>query len=63
MDSINLLGSEDVQRAALNISGAAEVMSRAAGNLELVLQRQQMFMDDWLMRLEDILKPQESNDA
>lgn len=63
MESINLLGSEEVQSAANTIMSAAQEMSRAAGCLDYALLQQRQFMDDWLMRLEDIMKPQEDPDV
>jgi hypothetical protein len=50
MESIVLIGAEDVSRAGHNMQSAAEQMSRAVGNLSEVLERHQRFMDDWLDR-------------
>lgn len=53
-----LLGAEDVSRAGRNMITAAEEMKRAAAALEDSLFRQRQFMDDWLCRLEAILRPE-----
>jgi len=53
---ITLLGTEDVQRAARNIQDAATDISNAVANFEDSLNRQRIFLDEWLGRLEDIMK-------
>ena len=55
-DYITLLGAEDVQRAGNNISTAAETMSRAAASIEDSLFRHRQFLDDFLLRVENIIK-------
>lgn len=55
MDSIHLIGAEDVQRAGHHISVAAEQMGRAAGNIDESLERHRRFLDDWLQRFEQVL--------
>ena len=55
-DYITLMGAEDVRRAAHTIAEAADTMNRASGNLDEVLHRQRLFMDDWLNRLEAVLQ-------
>jgi hypothetical protein len=55
VDSIYLHGSEDVSRAASSMSRAADEMQRAASNMAEVLERQQRFLDDWLMRFDAAL--------
>jgi hypothetical protein len=55
MEFVHLIGSEQVQNAAQSIRQAAESMSQAAGSIDESLRRHQMFMDDWLCRLEQVL--------
>ena len=57
-DYITLLGAEDVSRAGHNMQGAAERMSSVVSNLEGVLERHERWMDDWLMRLEQVFDKQ-----
>jgi len=53
---ITLLGSEQVQTAASQMTRAAEQMSSAASSIESSLVAHQRFLDDWLYRLEDVMK-------
>jgi hypothetical protein len=55
VESIYLMGSEDVQRAASRIASAAEEMQRAGSNMAGAFEQHQRFMDDWLSRLEAAL--------
>ncbi len=55
VEYITLLGAEDVQRAGASMRNAAESMQSAAGSLEDSLLRHRLFMDDWLMRLEEAI--------
>ena len=57
METIYLVGAEEVTRAGQNIRGAAEEISRAlsANNLEWVLEKNQRHMDNWLTRFEDVV--------
>lgn len=52
MDSINLLGAEDVRRAGAAMGGAAETMVQASRNMDGSLERFQRWADDWLARFE-----------
>lgn len=54
-DYITLLGAEKVASAASQIASAADSMRKSVGNLDDVLLRHRMFMDDWLQRLEATL--------
>jgi len=56
MDFINLLGADDVKSAGYAMKDATEDMNRAASYIAESLDRQRLFLDDWLMRLENILK-------
>lgn len=51
-DYITLLGAEEVARASHRMQSAAEQMSRAAGNMDEVLERHRRWQDDWLQRFE-----------
>lgn len=55
-DFINLLGADDVRAAGSKIQGAASDMNRAAGSIEDSLHRHRLFLDDFLARLECMLK-------
>ena len=52
---IHLIGAEDVRTAGCTMQSAANDMNRAASNVEDSLERQRRFMDDWLMRLEEVV--------
>lgn len=52
VDSIILVGADDVRSAGSRMSSAADEMNRAATNIEGALIRHQQFLDDWLCRLE-----------
>ena len=54
-DYITLLGTDDVYRAGSMMQSAATDMKNAAAWTEESLQRHRLFMDDWLMRFEEIL--------
>ena len=54
-EHIRLIGAEDVQRAGLNMAGAAQDMARAAALIDETLERHRLFMDDWLARLAAVL--------
>lgn len=54
-DYITLLGAEQVQSAANTMRSAADTMGCAANNMSDVLDRNQRFMDDWLLRFETVL--------
>lgn len=53
---ITLLGAEDVGRAGSTIASAAGTIRQAANSMEDSLYRQRLFMDEWLFRLEEVLK-------
>ena len=57
-DRITLMGSEQIQSAGYAMRQAAEQMNHAAGNLDAALQRHERFMDDWLLRLQNLLESQ-----
>jgi hypothetical protein len=56
MDFVSLLGSEDVARAGYAMRDAADSINRAASNFQATLEQHQRFMEDWLQRLEQILR-------
>lgn len=55
MEHIYLQGSEQVQEAGRSIRSASEEMKQAALNIDGALERHQRFLDDWLLRLEQVL--------
>ena len=57
-DRITLMGSEQIQSAGYAMRQAAEQMNRAAGDFDAALQRHERFMDDWLLRLQNLLESQ-----
>lgn len=52
METMVLMGSEDVSRAAGQMREAASEMNRAAGSIEFALRQHENFMNDWLSRFE-----------
>lgn len=60
-DYINLLGAEEVSRAANRMQAAADTMGAAACNLADILERHQRFLDDWLIRLDGTLQDRTSD--
>lgn len=52
---ITLLGAEQVKNAASQMEHAAQAMRNAASEFDSALERHRRFLDDWLMRLEDVL--------
>ena len=55
MEFVTLLGTEDVARAGSNMCSAASEMSRAVSSMDESLRNHQRFMDDWLVRFEEIM--------
>lgn len=53
---VHLIGSEDVSRAGHNMQHAASEMSPAASSIAHTLEMHQRFMDDWLVRFEEVMK-------
>ncbi len=58
---ITLLGAEDVRSAGSSIREAAESMKQAAASFDDSLFRHRRFLDDWLLRFEEIMKRGENN--
>ncbi len=56
MESVYLVGSEDVQRAASTISSAAEDMRRAAASIEDSLHRHGLALDEHAGRIEEAVR-------
>lgn len=54
MSTVYLQGSEEVSRAAARMKEASSEMKSAADQIDDTLNRQRIWMDDWLRRLEDI---------
>lgn len=53
---VHLIGAEEVGRAAGSMRVASDEMQRAASNIEDALRRHQIFLDDWLARLDATLQ-------
>ena len=47
---MTLLGSEQVQNAAMTMRSAAELMQRAASEMQASVDRQERVLDDFLIR-------------
>lgn len=62
-ESIYLQGSEDVRSAGNTMREAAGAMKEAASSIDWSLQQHRNFMDDWLQRLEFILKESQSKES
>lgn len=56
MDTIYLVGSEDVRHAGHAMQSAAMEFGRQVANLEGALLRHQQFLDDWLSRLQNTIE-------
>lgn len=52
---ITLIGTEEVRRAGGEMGRAAQAMLNAASTFDSALDRHHRFMDDWLLRLEQLL--------
>ena len=55
MNTMHLIGAEQVSNAASTMREAADRMRNAAATFDSSLDTQRRFMDDWLQRLEVIL--------
>lgn len=53
---MTLVGAEDVSRAGSRMESAANEMSRAASNIDHIMERHQRFLDDWLCRFEEVMR-------
>jgi len=58
---MQLLGTENVERAASSMRSAAEEMNRAAATMEAALFEHRRFMEDFIMRLASL--PSSSGEA
>jgi hypothetical protein len=56
MDSIQLIGSDDVRRAGHNIQSAAEDMKRAADIIDSALMTHRQYLEDWITRFEQVIE-------
>lgn len=56
MNTVHLIGSEDVARAGHNMSSAADQMQRAANQMESNTERMGRALDDHAMRVCDALE-------
>jgi len=55
MESMHLMGAEQIQQAANTMRNAAEEMNRAASRMEYTLQQHERFLSDWLQQFRDVL--------
>lgn len=55
VESIYLIGSEQVQNAANTMRSATEGMQSAASSMSYALEQHQRFLDNWLSRLESVM--------
>jgi hypothetical protein len=53
---VTLLGAEQVQSAASTMSSAADEMKRAASEIGYAFDNHHRFMDDWLMRFQQVME-------
>lgn len=53
---IQLIGADDVRSAASTMSSAASEMRGAASSIQHSLEMHQRFLDDWLMRFQDVME-------
>lgn len=60
METMVLMGSEDVRRAAGQMQDAAQTIGNAASSIEFALRQHQQFLDDWLARFADVLASKEA---
>lgn len=58
MDSIYLVGSDDVRGGGNAMREAAQQMNNAAASIQFTLEQHQRFLDDWLLRFCDALAVQ-----
>jgi len=56
---ITLLGAEQVSNAASTMKSAAHDMAQVVSNFESVLFQQRQWMEDWLIRFEQVVKEKE----
>ena len=54
-DTVLLIGAEQVQLAAGRIEGAATTIRGSADSFEQTIQRHEVFLTDWLSRLELVI--------
>lgn len=55
MNTVHLIGADQVERAGFTIQHAAEQMQSAANSIDASLQQHQRFLDEWLRLLETVL--------
>ncbi len=56
MNTMHLIGAEQVERASGQMTRAADDMQKAASSMAFALEQHQRFLDDWLQRLEGTLE-------
>ena len=56
MDTIHLIGAEDVRQAGNTMSSAAREMRSAASQIDDSLSAHARFLTDWLQEFKDIME-------
>lgn len=56
MEYMHLMGADKVNQASNSMSYSAEKMQSTANQISDCMERHQRFMDEWLDRLEQVLK-------
>lgn len=56
MNTMHLVGAEDVRRAGSNMNEAAQNMRSAASHIDSAMQEHQRFMTDWLREFREIME-------
>lgn len=56
MNSVNLIGAEQVNTAGHRMLVAAEQMANVSANMQTVFSQHQRFLDDWLLRFETVIQ-------
>lgn len=55
METMVLLGAEQLVSAMHSLRDVAQTIDRASGNCDNALKQHQAFMDDWLLRFQGII--------
>lgn len=56
METMHLIGAEDVRAAANTMRSSADEMQRAASQIDHSLAQHQRFLDDWLQRFQAVIE-------
>ena len=61
MDTVHLIGGEQVSNAGYAMQRAAKEMTEAASAIEWSLSNHRQWADDWLDRLQAIMSPEKNS--